>query len=98
VQGPAGADGTDGALAGYEIVTGSAVAIAGADFDVVVAAACPSGKVALGGGVSLGNRAGGVVLVESRPTALGAGWTVTVANFSSDPNSATPYAVCANSV
>jgi hypothetical protein len=92
VQGPPGAD---GALAGYEIVTGAAVAIAGDDFEVSATAGCPAAKVAVGGGVSLGNPGGGVVMVESRPVALGAGWFVTVANFSSDPNSATPYAVCA---
>ena len=96
-QGPQGPAGADGGLVGYAIVQGTAVAIAGTDFDVAVSVNCPPGKVAIGGGVSLGSPAGGVAMVESRPTALGAGWTVTVANFFDDPNSATPYAVCANS-
>ncbi|HUQ21697.1 MAG TPA: hypothetical protein VM049_01650 [Gaiellaceae bacterium] len=95
--GPAGAAGANGGLAGYAIVTGSTVAISGDDFDVAVTANCAAGKVAVGGGVSIGDPGGGVVMVDSRPTTLGAGWTTTVANFSSDPNSATPYAVCANS-
>lgn len=94
--GPTGPAGADGGLAGYEIVTGSAVAISGTDFDVATSVNCPAGKVATGGGVTLGNRAGGVVMLESSPTALGAGWAVTVGNLSSDPNTATPYAICAN--
>ena len=94
--GPTGPAGADGALAGYEIVTGAPVAIAGTDFVVSASANCPVGKVATGGGVSISDPAGGVVMVESRPVALGAGWFVSVANFSEDPNSATPYAVCAN--
>ena len=94
--GAAGAAGADGALAGYEIVTGAPVAIAGTDFVVSASATCPVGKVATGGGVSIADPAGGVVMVESRPVALGAGWFVSVANFSEDPNSATPYAVCAD--
>ena len=96
-SGPPGADGADGGLAGYQIVVGAAVAVAGDDFDVAISVSCPAGKVAIGGGVSLGDPAGGVVMVESRPMALGAGWGATVANFSFDPNSATPYVVCANS-
>ena len=73
--GPPGADGADGGLAGYEIVVGAAVAVAGDDFDVAISVSCPAGKVAIGGGVSLGDPAGGVVMVESRPMALGAGWS-----------------------
>ena len=94
--GPVGPAGADGGLAGYEIVTGNVVAISGNDFDVVASVSCTAGKVAVGGGVSLGDRAGGVPMVESRPTAPGAGWTVTVLNISENPNSATPYVICAN--
>lgn len=94
--GPTGPAGADGALAGYEIVTGAAVPISGDDFNVPASVNCPAGKVAVGGGVSLGNPAGGVALAESRPTALGDGWAVTVINFSPNPNSATPYATCAS--
>jgi hypothetical protein len=82
-------------VSGYQIVTGTPVAIAGTDFNVPATVNCPAGKVATGGGVTLGNPAGEVVMAESRPTAAGAGWTVTVLNFSDQPNSATPYAVCA---
>jgi len=77
-------------------VTGTAVPISGTDLNVSASVSCPAGKVAVGGGVSVGNPAGGVVLAESRPAALGAGWAVTVINLSSDPNSATPYATCAS--
>ena len=94
VQGPAGAP---GALAGYQIVTGTAFAIAGSDLDVSGSVDCPAGKVAVGGGVTVGDPGGGVVLVESSPKPLGAGWNITVLNLSSDPNSATPYAICAAS-
>lgn len=103
VQGPAGADGADGAdgvdggLAGYQIVTGTLVAISGTDFNVAVSVNCPLGKVAMGGGVTVGSPSLGVVMVDSKPTALGAGWAVTVANLGEQPNSATPYAVCADS-
>jgi Collagen triple helix repeat (20 copies) len=94
VQGPAGAP---GALAGYQIVTGTTFPISGADFEVGGSVDCPAGKVAVGGGVTLGDPSGGVVMLESSPKPLGAGWQVTVGNLSSDPNSATPYAICAAS-
>jgi len=82
---------------GYQIVTGTPVAITGADFNVTVSVNCPVGKVAIGGGVTLSTPANLVVMIESRPTALGAGWTVTVFNAVDAPNNVTPYAVCANS-
>lgn len=97
IPGTTGAPGADGGLAGYEIVTGTPVAIDGSAFNVPVSVTCPAGKLATGGGVAVGNPALGVVMVDSRPTALGAGWAVTVANFDDQANTATPYAVCANS-
>jgi hypothetical protein len=72
------------------------VAIAGSDFDVSGSAACPAGKVAVGGGLTLADPAGDVVVAESHPTAGGGGWAVTVLNNSFDANSMTPYAICAN--
>ena len=95
--GSAGPAGAPGALAGYQIVTGVAFAIAASDFDVSGSVDCPAGKVAVGGGVTLADPGGGVALLESSPKPLGAGWNVTVGNFSEDPNSATPYAICAAS-
>jgi hypothetical protein len=93
--GPAGADGADGGLAGYEIVTGSPVAVGG--LEVATAAAnCPAEKLAIGGGVSVTDPALAGLMVESRPLALGGGWSVSVYNDTEDPTSITPYAVCAN--
>ena len=95
--GAPGAPGTDGGLAGYEIVTGTPVTILVSDFNVTVSVNCPAGKVATGGGVSVQNPERAVVMVDSRPTALGAGWATTIFNFNDTlGNSVTPYAVCAN--
>jgi hypothetical protein len=96
--GPAGADGDDGGLAGYEIVTGAAQSILEADFVVTTSAVCPAGKVALGGGASIADPMGEVLVTSSRPTVAGAtyGWSVTLLNYGGD-NSVTPYAVCASS-
>jgi hypothetical protein len=94
--GPTGPAGADGGLVGYEIVTAASVAIAGSDFDVSGSAPCPAGKVAIGGGLTLGDPTGGVVVAESHPTAGGAGWALTVLNLSVEANNMTPYAICAN--
>jgi len=93
--GPPGPPGADGGLAGYEIVPGSPVAVAGLQVGSATAG-CPTGKLAIGGGVSVTNPAVAGLMVESRPLALGAGWSVSVFNDSEDPTSMTPYAVCAN--
>jgi hypothetical protein len=97
--GPAGADGDDGGLAGYEIVTGAAQSILEADFVVSASAACPAGKVALGGGVNVADPTEGVFVTSSQPTLAGTthGWSVTLVNVGAD-NTLTPYAVCASSV
>ena len=97
VQGPAGPAADQAGLAGYEIVQGSAVPIQLDDFDVSAQATCPAGKLAVGGGVSLADPQGAVFVSQSRPTAGGAGWAVTVFNpFEERTNTLTPYAVCAN--
>ena len=57
---------------------------------------CPTGKLAIGGGVSVTNPAVAGLMVESHPLALGAGWSVSVYNDSEDTTSITPYTVCAN--
>jgi hypothetical protein len=91
IQGPAGTG-----VSGYQIVTGTLVTILASDFNVATSVDCPAGKVATGGGVSVQFPDRGLVMVDSRPTALGAGWAVTVANFNEAlGNSVTPYAVCA---
>ena len=105
IQGPQGVPGTpgtpgtagaDGGLVGYQIVTGSPVTINASDFNVPVSVNCPAGKVAVGGGVTRGNPNGGVVMGEARPTVGGTGWTVTMFNLIEAADTATPYAVCAN--
>jgi hypothetical protein len=47
--------------------------------------------------LTLGDPTGGVLVAESHPTVGGAGWALTVLNFSDQANSMTPYAICANS-
>jgi hypothetical protein len=96
-QGPIGAAGpagADGGLAGYEIVTATPVAIAESDFVVSGSASCPAGKLAIAGGVAVGDPEGEVLLSESHPAAGGSGWVVTVLNYGG-ANSMTPYAICA---
>ena len=53
-------------------------------------------RLAIGGGVTRGNPNGFLVIGESHPTALGAGWTVTMFNLVEQADTATPYVVCAN--
>ena len=95
--GPTGAAGADGGLAAYEVVTGTPLAVLVSDFVVTAAATCPAGKVVLGGGASVADPSGEVVVATSRPTVAGAtyGWSVTALNYGGD-NTLTPYAVCAN--
>ena len=97
IQGIQGPPGVDGGLAGYAIVTGTPIPITGADFDVSQTNNCAAGKVAIGGGVSVANPAGLVFVVQSHPTAGGAGWAMTVYNAENASNTLTFYAVCANS-
>jgi hypothetical protein len=85
-------------VSGYEIVTGAPIPITAADFDVSGTVNCPGGKVAIGGGVSLASvTAAAVFVTQSRPTAAGAGWAMTIYNGVDGPNTVTFYAVCANS-
>ena len=92
VQGPAGAD---GGLVGYQVVAGAPVAITSGTFDVSAAVACPAGKVALGGGVDIGNTSFAIDVSESYPTADGSGWNVTVHNYDGIDHTMTPYVICA---
>ena len=95
--GPTGPAGADGGLAGYDLVTGTPVAVAEADFVVSASVACPAGKVVLGGGSEPAILDGDMFVVRSRPTQAGTiyGWSVTVLNYGG-ANTLTPYAVCAN--
>jgi hypothetical protein len=93
-EGVQGVQGPAGGLSGYQIVSGSAVAISAAEFVVSGAAACPSGKVAVGGGVTIADPLGEVSVAESFPQAGGSGWAITALNYGGD-NSMTPYAICA---
>lgn len=93
-QGAKGDPGADGGLAGYEIVTAPPVPIAASDFVVSGSASCPTGKLAIGGGLTVDDPEGEVSLTESHPAAGGSGWVVTVLNYG-EANSMTPYAICA---
>jgi hypothetical protein len=95
--GPTGPAGADGGLAAYELVTGTPVAVAEADFVVSASVSCPAGKVVLGGGSEPAILDGDMFVVRSRPTLAGAtyGWSVTVLNYGG-ANTLTPYAICAN--
>jgi hypothetical protein len=92
LQGPAGAD---GGLVGYQVVTGPSVAITPDDFDVSAAASCPTGKVAIGGGASVGSVSFSLDIAQSYPAADGSGWNVTVHNYAGIDDALTPYAICA---
>ena len=94
--GAPGAAGADGGLAGYEIVNGALVPITGADFNVTRTVNCPGVKLAIGGGVTVGTPANPLVMMESKPTVGGTGWTVTMFNLVDANNSFTPHAICAN--
>ena len=77
-----GAHGADGGLAGYEIVTGTPVAITGSDFNVaVIRATAPSARLRSAAASQSRIRHWAVVMVDSRPTALGAGWAATMFNL-----------------
>lgn len=87
---------TPASLAGYAVVSGAAATVA-ANSAVTVSATCAPGRVALGGGVSVGGDTGAVVR-SSAPLAGGAGWTVTVANVRliGGSLSVTPFVACAS--
>ncbi len=84
-------------LTGYQIVTGGASSVSGTSTSSSTAA-CPSGKVVIGGGFTTGNQAANVY--DSFPAAGGTGWTVGVKNENIDLTSSltvTPMAVCVDS-
>jgi mucin-19 len=80
-------------LTGHQIVTGSPSTVAGGAISSSTAA-CPSGKVAIGGGYTTGNSAANVF--DSFPAANGSGWTVTMKNENlvGGPITMSPVAVC----
>ena len=97
-KGDPGVQGPAGGLAGYQVVTGAAVAITSAAFDVSATVACPVGKVALGGGADIGNPSFSIDVSESYPAADGSRWNVTVHNYDGIDDTMTPYAICATQV
>jgi hypothetical protein len=58
-QGPQGPQGPAGGLAGYEAIQSPVTPVPAGSGQIVVTARCPVGKVALGGGYSLGGDNGG---------------------------------------
>lgn len=93
-----GGDGNGGStvtpLTGFQIVTGTSSTVTGTSSSSSTAA-CPTGKVVIGGGFTTGNQAANVY--DSFPAAGGTGWTVGMKNESIDITSSitiTPVAVC----
>jgi len=93
--GPQGAKGDPGGVSGYVVVAGSAVPLDPGTFDTG-SAACPAGKVALGGGVKLSSEAD-LNIIDSYPSADGSGWNGSAfeANDASSSGTFTVYVVCA---
>jgi hypothetical protein len=92
-QGPVGPKGDPGGVSGYEVVTSSAVTLAAETFDTGTAT-CPTGKVAVGGGVKAADPSL-ISMLESYPSADGSGWNGSAAAF--DSTMFTVYAVCVTS-
>jgi Collagen triple helix repeat (20 copies) len=93
--GPPGPKGDPGDLAGYAIVTSAAVPLNPGTEDTGTAT-CPTGKIAVGGGVKAAD-ATVLTTIESCPNADGSGWNGT-AGEAPPPAAATTftvYAVCA---
>jgi hypothetical protein len=89
-QGPAGPKGDPGGVSGYAIVTSSPVTLA-PDTGDTGTATCPTGKVAVGGGVKAADPSL-IFMVESYPSADGSGWSGSADAF--DSTTFTVYAVC----
>jgi hypothetical protein len=97
-QGPVGLSGQQGAqgppgppgMSGYEIVVGSQSSSGTAS------ANCPSGKLAVGGGMeTAGDDPNDVLLTSSKPVSAGGTWRVTVADLDdTDSYHVAAYAVC----
>jgi hypothetical protein len=93
-QGPPGTDGTDGTdgVTGYQIV--SSTWTLGAGLAMTAYAACPSGKVAVGGGFVHG--APDVLSGGSWPGAGGTMWNVDLTSRASFSVNVDVYAMCAS--
>jgi hypothetical protein len=97
VAGPAGPAGPQGAkgVSGYQVVvTGGSLVAAGNS--VTQTATCPSGKKALGGGLSTNAPSSGMTVTQSAPLDDGAGWTGSMRNLSSTTNAVYGWAICAS--
>jgi hypothetical protein len=92
-QGPQGAKGDPGGVAGYVIA--SSVVSLDPGFEDTGTAVCPTGKVAVGGGVKAADPRF-LFMLESYPSADGSGWSGTAGEFSDVGASTTftVYAVC----
>jgi len=93
--GPQGPKGDPGGLAGYAIVTSAAVPL-DPGFEDTGTATCPTGKIAVGGGVKAAD-ATVLLMIESYPNADGSGWngTAVEVHSASAATTFTVYAVCA---
>jgi hypothetical protein len=99
-KGDTGQPGAAGGLAGYEIVEGDPTPVDAGDFDVLAAAACPLGKVVLGGGVEIADDTVAIEVATSAPFVAGDtyGWQAVAHNFAEVGNTITAYAICAAEV
>jgi len=90
-QGPQGPKGDPGGVAGYVIV--SSVVSLDPGFEDTGTAACPTGKVAVGGGVKAADPTV-LFMLESYPGANGSGWSGTAGEFN-DAGASTTFTVFA---
>jgi hypothetical protein len=89
-QGPQGPKGDPGGVAGYVVVASNPLTLDPNTEDTGTAT-CPTGKVAVGGGVKVADPTE-LYMIESYPSADGSGWNGTAAAFTS--TTFTVYAVC----
>jgi Collagen triple helix repeat (20 copies) len=92
-QGPQGPKGDPGGVNGYVVVVTNPLPLDPNTEDTGTAT-CPTGKVAVGGGVKVADPTE-LYLIESYPNADGSGWNGTAAAFVS--STFTVYAVCVSS-
>jgi hypothetical protein len=92
-QGPQGPKGDPGGLNGYVVVVTNPLTLDPNTEDTGTAS-CPTGKVAVGGGVKVADPTE-LYMIESYPNADGSGWNGTAAAFVS--TTFTVYAVCVSS-
>ena len=96
--GPAGATGATGpaGASGYQQVSMTGSAGPGATFSGTLA--CPTGKVAVGGGVTTGSTGDNVALLQSGPSSDGTSWIGVLKNNGTTTVRATLSAVCFSNV